>query len=452
MEIASVKVDAVTARVESCKPIPRGLVGGTVKLSYADPIWEKLNKTVVFRGAVTKDVVSVSDSVEIPWETLERVGKTLYIGFYGRDTAGSIVVPTVWASLGTIESAADPSGDASAEPSPEVWEQLQAMIGSLSDLETEDKDTVVAAINEALAKGGVDEAEVKTVVLDCLEAVGTGADIYVLADGETLADAPEKAEVVIDPSGAQSVCADWEAAEGEEGHILNRPFGDEEVCILPETKLVFEYSQDIGAPVAYAEPEQMPTVGYSYTICFNGTAYSCVCVAMDPDTMYLGNMGMAGGEDTGEPFIAAISISAGAMLIMPLTADPSAEMSIRGLRAVPIATEYAPEAVVLDLVELGIPEVKESEVVSVPFDDMVALNLALRKGAIRLRARLSFSYSNVFSSDIESTESNICEMNASIRKVSDGFYHIRALLEDCILFIKITGGKLEAIIRRIALA
>ena len=202
MNIATIKVNAVTASVERQEPVPRGLVGGTVTIHYEDPIWNELNKTAVFRGAVTRDVLNVSEVVEIPWETVENAGKTLYIGFYGCSEDGTVVVPTIWAELGRIQGAADPSGDISADPSPDVWGQIQSLIGNLSRLDTENKDTIVDAVNETLAQGGADPSEVKAIVEACLKDIGTGADVYLLGEGETLADAPERADVVIDPNGA----------------------------------------------------------------------------------------------------------------------------------------------------------------------------------------------------------------------------------------------------------
>lgn len=163
MEIATIKVNTVTACVKRRKPIPRGLVGGTVRIHYADPIWNDLNKTVVFRGADTRDVLNVTDTVQIPWETVAKAGRVLYIGFYGSNADGTVVVPTIWTELGMIQGAADPSGDISAEPTQDVWEQMQAMIGDLGKLDTQSKASIVDAVNETLAKADADLDAVKSV-------------------------------------------------------------------------------------------------------------------------------------------------------------------------------------------------------------------------------------------------------------------------------------------------
>ena len=57
MNIAKIEVSGTTATVVWSTEIPKGLVGGTVLIDYKDDVWAGLNKTVVFRGSVTKDVL-----------------------------------------------------------------------------------------------------------------------------------------------------------------------------------------------------------------------------------------------------------------------------------------------------------------------------------------------------------------------------------------------------------
>lgn len=79
-----------------------------------------------------------------------------------------MVIPTIWTELGLVHGAAAPSGDTSTDPSLPVWAQIQAMIGNLDNLDTAAKSNLVAAINEALTKGGgeVDPATVQKIVED----------------------------------------------------------------------------------------------------------------------------------------------------------------------------------------------------------------------------------------------------------------------------------------------
>ena len=172
MKIAEVKVAKTTCETTRLVPIPKGIVGATVSIEYTDSAWDGLQKTVVFRSAVTKDVLDVGSEVAIPAEVVSRAGVNLYMGVYGVDAANNVVIPTIWTELGLVNGAAAPSGDSSTDPSLPVWAQIQAMIGNLDDLDTVAKSSLVAAINEALTKGGgeVDPAAVQKIVEDYLKA------------------------------------------------------------------------------------------------------------------------------------------------------------------------------------------------------------------------------------------------------------------------------------------
>ena len=172
MKIAEVKVTKTTCETTRLVPIPKGIVGATVSIEYTDSGCDSLPKTVVFRSAVTKDVLDVGSEVAIPAEVVSRAGVNLYMGVYGVDAANNVVIPTIWTELGLVNGAAAPSGDSSTDPSLPVWAQIQAMIGNLDDLDTVAKSSLVAAINEALTKGGgeVDPAAVQKIVEDYLKA------------------------------------------------------------------------------------------------------------------------------------------------------------------------------------------------------------------------------------------------------------------------------------------
>lgn len=124
MEIAKLKVSGCRCVPVQLGMITAGMVGAAVSLDYTDPIWEGLTKTVVFRGAQTRDVVNAGNVVPVPPEAVSRAGKRLYVGVYGVDGENRLVIPTVWADLGVVQAAADPSGDPSVDPTPEVWEQI----------------------------------------------------------------------------------------------------------------------------------------------------------------------------------------------------------------------------------------------------------------------------------------------------------------------------------------
>ena len=128
----------------------------TVEFVFSED-WDGLTKTAVFsNGKTTVDVLAANwdgDTVPVPHEVLAVPGRHARVGVYGADESG-VVLPTVWVSLGKVQPGADPSGDASADPSLPVWAQLQSQIGDLDDLQTYNKGNLVDAINEARSSGG----------------------------------------------------------------------------------------------------------------------------------------------------------------------------------------------------------------------------------------------------------------------------------------------------------
>lgn len=124
MEIARIQISGVKAKVLTKKIITAGMIGAEVYIEYTDPAWDKLNKTVVFNGNVIKDVIKPGVIVPVPPETIASPSRHLYVGVYGTDTNNNTAIPTLWADLGEVHTAADPSDDSSTNPSLPVYAQL----------------------------------------------------------------------------------------------------------------------------------------------------------------------------------------------------------------------------------------------------------------------------------------------------------------------------------------
>lgn len=95
--------------------------------------WEGLSRTACFRAG--KEHVSVlldeSGQCAVPWETLWAPGVTLLAGVYGaRD--GEVVLPTVWAELGTVLAGVKPGSGAQA-PTPGPYEQVLGRLEGKQD-------------------------------------------------------------------------------------------------------------------------------------------------------------------------------------------------------------------------------------------------------------------------------------------------------------------------------
>lgn len=140
-------------RCVQSEPLTSGMVGQPIELEYS-PDFEGLALTAVFsNGKTTVDVLNPGNQCVIPHEVLDTVGTLVKVGIYA--TKGNeLVIPTVYATIGIVLKGADPSGDVSADPTLPVWAQIQALMGNLNDLNTEAKNNLVAAINEAAQSGG----------------------------------------------------------------------------------------------------------------------------------------------------------------------------------------------------------------------------------------------------------------------------------------------------------
>lgn len=101
-----------------------GMVGAEVEFSFDEP-WETLTKCAVFTdGMETRDAVVKENRCTIPYEVLTLGGRVLCVGVYGTNETGDVVIPTVYADVGMIRPGADPSGDESYSPTPDVTTQI----------------------------------------------------------------------------------------------------------------------------------------------------------------------------------------------------------------------------------------------------------------------------------------------------------------------------------------
>ena len=157
-----IKIDVIgnVARViERPARITAGTVGLPIEFTF-DEQWDGLDKTAVFKGSgTTKIVERLGSETIVPWEVLEKPNTYLHVGVYGTNNDGTLVIPTTWANVHGICKGVSPDGDVSTDPTLPVWQTLLNDVGDLSELETENKDDLVKAINEArsmAAAGGIE--------------------------------------------------------------------------------------------------------------------------------------------------------------------------------------------------------------------------------------------------------------------------------------------------------
>lgn len=132
------------------------LVAGTVNIYTArfafDAAWDGLQRTAVFAvDGITREQLLQDDTCMVPWEVLVA-GYYLRVGVYGTKADGTRL-PTIWTKRRLyIKPGAGPTQEA-ADPSPTLVEQLLGRIGDPANLKTEDKSSLIAAINEIKETG-----------------------------------------------------------------------------------------------------------------------------------------------------------------------------------------------------------------------------------------------------------------------------------------------------------
>lgn len=119
MFILTAAKNKLTLQPQTREPLTSGSVNvNTVRFEFSEE-WSGLIRTAVFKAGAESRSVLLDETGEcvIPWEVLTEPGVTLYAGLYGKQ-GSEIVLPTVWASLGTILEGVSATGGAARPPTP----------------------------------------------------------------------------------------------------------------------------------------------------------------------------------------------------------------------------------------------------------------------------------------------------------------------------------------------
>lgn len=164
--------------------------------------------------------------------------------------------------------------------------------------------------------------EIKNGHLICLMSDGSEIDAGVLPSGGSSG------------SSGSNVQPDWSQNDSAApDYIKNRPFytGDPAKTVFVEENTI-AFAEDSGFYVAEFPSTFEATVGDTYKVYWDGTAYECTCISFN-NIPAIGNFSIAGaGSDTGEPFLMLVNNGEG---IAICTADTSAShtISISGMVA-----------------------------------------------------------------------------------------------------------------------
>ena len=190
-------------------------------------------------------------------------------------------------------------------------------------------------------------ANTKTAIATAIEGKGVTVPDGTLLDG--IAPLIESVE-----AGGVGVQSDWnQNDETAPDYIKNRPFytgNPVETVLVEESTVSFLSSENRGLYIGELESTFSATVGETYKVSWDGTAYECTCVSLEGPV--IGNLSIAGaGSDTGEPFLMMVRNGVG---IIIGTADTSAShtFSISG---------FAPEVVKIDKKYLVQPDWNQND-------------------------------------------------------------------------------------------
>lgn len=129
------KADIRNATAATDDALTTSSVGIPVSLALASE-FIGLAKTVVFKAGLTSvDIALVgdADSTTVPPDVLTVKGKYLTIGIYAADGNGTIVIPTVWATVGLVQEGAVPSGVDPSAPTPSWVAQVQSIASEANE-------------------------------------------------------------------------------------------------------------------------------------------------------------------------------------------------------------------------------------------------------------------------------------------------------------------------------
>ncbi|MDD3400415.1 MAG: hypothetical protein PHT58_02110 [Eubacteriales bacterium] len=136
--------------------------------------WDNLSKTAVFSNgaetiAVMENAWNGTDSCIVPHEVLEKPYRTIVVGLVGT-SGSSVILPTVWCSIGRVRLGASAQGDSSTNAALPVWAQME---NKISGLETTSYTSL-----EKNPSGGSSGYPVR-VLLHGLTSADAGAHLYV---------------------------------------------------------------------------------------------------------------------------------------------------------------------------------------------------------------------------------------------------------------------------------
>lgn len=191
---------------------------------------------------------------------------------------------------------------------------------------------------------------------------------------------------------------DWNANEGEPGHILNRTHWEGEnveVDIIPLTTLTPAPSVQLGYHALL--PIFELKVGKTYTVIFDGTSYTCTALAIAMGSMSgvgIGNPIFAGGENNGMPFGLSSLFNGDVHLFMGMDVN---EHTVRVIEEQPVYHKLPEGYIIKGDFAVELSETDNGYTLLTPWEDIISARRAGKNiyGLIRSTNIETDQYSNL---------------------------------------------------------
>ena len=243
------------ARATPSEPITAGSVGLPVVLDLSSD-FDGLAVTVCFEAGEAKaDVAYLGDPVTVPLQCLTVVGAVLRIGVYGALPTGTIVIPTVWATVGLVRKGAVPSGVDPSLPEPDWTAQVLAAARDAKEtaerIEGEVDEWAEAEAARVRAEDARDSAEAAR---RSAEQARAGAE-SIRADAETNRVAAEGIRITNESARTSNELARTTAERGRATAETGRALAETARAEAEQVRATAETARS-GAEAARAQAEQ----------------------------------------------------------------------------------------------------------------------------------------------------------------------------------------------------
>ena len=281
-------VSNVAIEITETETLTAGRVGLECQFTFSSE-WDGLAKVAYFLGSTTSGVVITEDTVTVPAGPLAEAGYKFYVGVVGKNAAGDVVIPTLWAKVGKIQRSAAEGDESQPEPDPDVVAQIQLMAMDAVEKATYAKGVIDDNL-EAITEAG--ETQVGAVQAKGEEVLESIPEDYTALSGEVddlksalfAENAVASADLTslsrsINPSNK------WTTLSGATTGYIAIPSNAEKIVITPKSGVtnVWAFLNSIGTPIT----GETPDFSTSYPGRISGNTSTPRTYSVEPDMHFI---------------------------------------------------------------------------------------------------------------------------------------------------------------------